>query len=125
MFTSELSSDCSVLSEHIAGPSISTPKFPCPPLEEISSQDASKNAVPISAAFMAFRVSVSSVGSTDFLLFLPIQGSLIFGFQRHRPPRDPTREGSCRLWALPASVPTLVLARTYTLRATSRSVDHP
>ncbi|GBN06554.1 hypothetical protein AVEN_112952-2-1, partial [Araneus ventricosus] len=31
MFISELSSDCSVLSEHIAGPSTLTPKFPCPP----------------------------------------------------------------------------------------------
>ncbi|GBO38823.1 hypothetical protein AVEN_155573-1 [Araneus ventricosus] len=54
MFTSELSSDCSVLSEHIAGPSTSTPcfKFPCPPLEEISSQDASKNAAAKIAASM-------------------------------------------------------------------------
>ncbi|GBN06828.1 hypothetical protein AVEN_115956-1 [Araneus ventricosus] len=59
MFTSELSSDCSVLSEHIAGPSTSTPKFPCPPLEEIFSQDASKNAVAkIAASMEAFQQSV-------------------------------------------------------------------
>ncbi|GBN50104.1 hypothetical protein AVEN_154701-1 [Araneus ventricosus] len=57
MFTSELSSDCSFLSEHIAGPSPSTPKFPCPPLEEISSQDASKNAVAKIAASMEVQFS--------------------------------------------------------------------
>ncbi|GBN95770.1 hypothetical protein AVEN_200046-1 [Araneus ventricosus] len=56
MFTSELSSDCSVLSEHIAGPSTSTPKLPCPPLEEISLQDISKNTLAkITASLEAFQ----------------------------------------------------------------------
>ncbi|GBN98592.1 hypothetical protein AVEN_169696-1 [Araneus ventricosus] len=61
MFTSELSSDFSVLSEHIAGPSTSTPKFPCPPLEEISSQDTSKNAAAKIAASMEASVREHSM----------------------------------------------------------------
>ncbi|GBN62158.1 hypothetical protein AVEN_61392-1 [Araneus ventricosus] len=64
-------------------------------------------------------VSVS-VGFRD-----PMQKGKRFGSRRHRPPWSPTREGNYRLWETPASASTLMLAGTYTLRATSGNVDHP
>ncbi|GBM65821.1 hypothetical protein AVEN_12881-1 [Araneus ventricosus] len=51
--------------------------------------------------------------------------SLGIQVRRHLSPRSPRREGSHRLWKLPASAFTMVLIGTYTLGVTLGDSDHP